>query len=486
MWNIDDGAQYLSPDNPEERDAVENGYGAGGFNAGLPQRETTWIAWIKLCFCSLGFVFGIYILWRFFKYRNVLEIRARSSYLVLTVGICLLLELTMHIHVECIRLFDVPITLLPTHLLYFFVTFTVDSCYFCRVIRLGVAFSPLLKKNIPWIMSQQLLITLSVCIGLASLAIPIYYYEITTGECHLLRFAIAEHRVVWKVQVALTAIQLAMLPIVWVVDDIFRISWELIVIIFVALVDAAATKIAENTEMPPRVQMFINSSNFGIISTSILFGLSLVDPIRRLTFNPLAKPATSIISARSRNGRLPPNDRRVTVTDLTVSTGGNVSWDDDRGMDSTPSSISADQSTGSQWSYDKMTTMPAVAEAFRVFAWRALCQESVMFLEEVTKYSSGNYTIGDPVKSQFSAFNTIVGRFIVDNSVDEINIRTIFQPAFLEIRSMLEVNLLHRFMETEGFRSVWIQSPTRLGHSRTQSTGARSSASTAVMCDTPI
>lgn len=39
------------------------------------------------------------------------------------------------------------------------------------------------------------------------------------------------------------------------------------------------------------------------------------------------------------------------------------------------------------------------------------------------RYSSGNYTIGDPVKSQFSAFNTIVGRFIVDNSVDEINIR---------------------------------------------------------------
>lgn len=38
-----------------------------------------------------------------------------------------------------------------------------------------------------------------------------------------------------------------------------------------------------------------------------------------------------------------------------------------------------------KWSYDKMAAVPAVAEAFRAFAWRALCQESVMFLEEVTK-----------------------------------------------------------------------------------------------------
>ena len=38
-----------------------------------------------------------------------------------------------------------------------------------------------------------------------------------------------------------------------------------------------------------------------------------------------------------------------------------------------------------KWSYEKMAQVPAVAEAFRAFAWRALCQESVMFLEEVTK-----------------------------------------------------------------------------------------------------
>lgn len=49
------------------------------------------------------------------------------------------------------------------------------------------------------------------------------------------------------------------------------------------------------------------------------------------------------------------------------------------GQDMTPSTLRA------RWSYDKMAAVPLVAEAFRAFAWRAMCQESVMFLEEVTK-----------------------------------------------------------------------------------------------------
>lgn len=47
--------------------------------------------------------------------------------------------------------------------------------------------------------------------------------------------------------------------------------------------------------------------------------------------------------------------------------------------DATPSTV------GTKWSYDAMATVPEVAEAFRGFAHRALCQESIMFLEEVAK-----------------------------------------------------------------------------------------------------
>lgn len=38
-----------------------------------------------------------------------------------------------------------------------------------------------------------------------------------------------------------------------------------------------------------------------------------------------------------------------------------------------------------KWSYDTMATVPEVEEAFRGFAHRALCQESIMFLKEVAK-----------------------------------------------------------------------------------------------------
>lgn len=37
--------------------------------------------------------------------------------------------------------------------------------------------------------------------------------------------------------------------------------------------------------------------------------------------------------------------------------------------------------------------------------------------------------------------------------------RLIFGDAFLEIRSMLEINLLHRFLHTDGFRRVQTETP---------------------------
>ncbi|CAB1112271.1 unnamed protein product [Ectocarpus sp. CCAP 1310/34] len=128
-----------------------------------------------------------------------------------------------------------------------------------------------------------------------------------------------------------------------------------------------------------------------------------------------------------------------------------------------------------------MAKVPEVAEAFRGFAHRALCQESIMFLEEVTKYESGDYSIAKPIASQFAAFNAIVKRFVVDGALDEINIggtdkerilkifqsgstaffemneagrRLVLNKAYIEIRDMLETNLLHRFLHTEAFRTL--------------------------------
>ena len=41
------------------------------------------------------------------------------------------------------------------------------------------------------------------------------------------------------------------------------------------------------------------------------------------------------------------------------------------------------------WNYDKIAANDGMAEAFRAFANRALCQESVWFLEEVSRWVEG-------------------------------------------------------------------------------------------------
>ena len=38
-----------------------------------------------------------------------------------------------------------------------------------------------------------------------------------------------------------------------------------------------------------------------------------------------------------------------------------------------------------KWNYETLATVPEMAVAFRAFSFRALCQESVLFLEEVSK-----------------------------------------------------------------------------------------------------
>eukprot|EP00752_Nemacystus_decipiens_P007141 g6394.t1 len=463
-------------------DHPDAGFGAGGFNSGLPHTEPEEQAWAHLIFSFVGCVTGTVVLWKMYQARNVLEIRARSAYLVMTLGACLLADLGIDVHVESVHLFGWPSNVLLTHLIYFFTIFTIESCYIWRVIRLGVSFNPRIKRKVPWVMSERLAVTSSVVVGLLSTAIPGYYYLSTDGGHHIVRFALIDLDVVWKSQVALISLQLCLLPVVWFVDDIFRISWELSVIIMLGIIDIVVIRLSETNVLTPGVKQVINSSNIGLLWTAALFGFSVVDPMRRLWMNPMARPI--VVSRKSYTKVL---TRRLS----SLKTGPRVT--SEQSLRSSFSSVEGDRMSDSEvdpragstlrteWSYDKMATVPAVAEAFRAFAWRALCQESVMFLEEVAKYESGDYSIASPLVSQFAAFNQIIKRFVADGAVDEINIgsldrdrlmfifkdgssaffgqseeerRLIFKTAFLEIRSMLETNLLHRFLHTEGFRTI--------------------------------
>eukprot|EP00903_Cladosiphon_okamuranus_P005905 g5839.t1 len=464
-------------------DHPDGGFGAGGFNSGLPHTEPEEQAWAHLIFSFSGCVGGTVVLWKMYQARDVLEIRARSVYLVMTLGICLLADLAIDVHVESKHLFGWPSNVLLTHLIYFFTIFTIESCYIWRVVRLGVSFSPRIKRAIPWIMSEQLAVASSIVVGLLSTFIPAYYYISTDGGHHIVRFALIDLDVVWKSQVALISVQLCLLPVVWFVDDIFRISWELSCIIMLGIIDIVVIRLSETSALTPGVKLFINSSNIGLLWTVALFGFSVVDPMRRLWMNPMARPITvsrkDFAGGLTRRFSAKKSGPRVT-SDLSLRS-LNGSQEDACYVSDSENEPDDGSTLRTKWSYDKMAAVPAVAEAFRAFAWRALCQESVMFLEEVSKYEKGDYSIAKPVVSQFAAFNHIIKRFVADGAVDEINIgsldkdrlmfifkdgssaffgqseeqrRLIFREAFLEIRSMLETNLLHRFLHTEGFRSI--------------------------------
>lgn len=453
--------------------------------------ESAGLAWTRLAYCSAFLLFGTAVLYKFFKNREVLEIRSRSAYLVTVLGLCLLVDFAIEVHVECQHLFNWPSNIFATHLAYFFTVFTIESCYISRVIRLGVSFSPRIRKAIPWIMSEKLLVIASITFGLLSMIIPAYYYTMTQGNDFLVRFVLIELEVVWKCQLALVGIQLCLIPVVWMVDDIFRISWELSIIIMLGVIDLVVIGLADSSVMSAGVRDYINSYNIAVLWTSLLFGLSVVDPVRRLAFHPVAQVV--IISRRDDDPYHDHIPRRRKTLDLSAlmepHARSNDTSEDGRDDPNGPMTVSTAvmaSTMRTKWSYDKMASVPAVAEAFRAFASRALCQESILFLEEVSKYESGDYAVAQPGMNEFVAFNLIIKRFVADGSPEEINIssrdkhklidifkagpviffslddeerRLIFGDAFLEIRSMLEINLLHRFLHTDGFRRVQTETP---------------------------
>ncbi|CAN0423690.1 unnamed protein product [Ectocarpus sp. 12 AP-2014] len=114
------------------------------------------------------------------------------------------------------------------------------------------------------------------------------------------------------------------------------------------------------------------------------------------------------------------------------------------------------------WNFERLARTPLLAVAFEDFSKRALCHESVLFLTEVSRYQHEDYATPtkDPTRSspsQFGTFCYITSTFIKAGSPEEVNIRLIFGRAYLEVKSMLEANLLRRFLNTDRFKSVRMQ-----------------------------
>eukprot|EP00903_Cladosiphon_okamuranus_P005900 g5834.t1 len=433
-------------------------------------------AWSKLVFGIVYMAFGFLCLVAFFRARDVFEIRARSVYLVTTLGLLLLLYQGINVDLHAIILFDTPRHFFTNNLLVFFVTFAMASCYISRVIRLAVGFSPQLRRSLPKLMSDKLLAGVSVGIGVASLSIPLYYKLTIPDE---IEYRDHQKNAIWICTLALQILQFCLLPIVWFIDDLFHISREIMVIIVLGLIQSVMKKLYIDGALSTNITSVINPPNMQLLATSVLFGLSVVDPVRRLKFSPMAKSSSVMARAAAKSS----------VAKARKSRGQSSSGRPRRG-----SRGSADSGGYSQhmWNYDKIAMNPPLAEAFKAFANRALCQESVWFLEEVSRFQNEDFTIASPLGGgKVEAFEAITKRFIADGAPDEVNLSYkdkrkilnmynkgfdsfesnddeligVFDRAYSEIRFMIESNILHKFTQTEEFRkaanSLPSESPAR-------------------------
>ncbi|CAM9176234.1 unnamed protein product [Hapterophycus canaliculatus] len=379
----------------------------------------------------------------------------------------LLLNLGLSVDLHCIVLFGTPHDYFTNNLLVFFLTFSKASCYVSRVIRLSVGFSPNLRRSLPRLMSENVLIFASLSIGVVSLSIPTYYkFTIPDSE-----YRTHQQGVVWLCTLVLQIIQFCLLPVVWYIDDLFHINRELMVIIVLGLIQSVFVKLFLEGELGEDIRSLINPPNMQILATSVLFGLSIIDPVRRLKFNPMAQSSAVVARAVARSSA----ERRLDGSQRSRAhdgQGGELG-----GMEENSRITRIPQT----WTYDKIAANQSMAAAFRAFANRALCQESIWFMEEVSRYQNDDFTITSPIGGgRVEAFEAITKRFIADGAPDEVSLsykdkrvvlsiyngerqdlednaeelRGVFDEAYAEVRMMIESNILHKFMETEEFRNV--------------------------------
>eukprot|EP00904_Undaria_pinnatifida_P008876 jgi/Undpi1/5118/HiC_scaffold_19.g08470.m1 len=140
------------------------------------------LAWFELTFGLLFLTVATLMTARFYYVRNVFEIHARSPFLVLLNGLSLM-GIMGAITAQIAATLDPTIPIEADDIIVgsYFVTFTFYSCFWARILRLGLAFCPRLKRKMPWLMSENLLVFLSLVIGVGSVSIPLYKRSTYSG-----------------------------------------------------------------------------------------------------------------------------------------------------------------------------------------------------------------------------------------------------------------------------------------------------------------
>eukprot|EP00904_Undaria_pinnatifida_P004013 jgi/Undpi1/13612/HiC_scaffold_9.g03266.m1 len=484
---------WIDTGGDDEGSAGDGGYGGGApsssgsewASGGPPSFQLTYshtdrvIAICRLSLVSTFIVLGIYALVKFYRSRWVLDIRTRSARLVIIEGGCVLLAMLVGINGSVDVIWGVGLRWFWSSLLLFFVSPTLFGSYICRALRLAVVFHPRAKRALPWLIPERNYIVVLLLMSLAMLSIPIYHeYKLPIWE-----IIPKQNDILITMSIVFAGLLAALYPFIRKVDDLFNISTELVVVT-IALVCLAATQkvVSEYEELSQHRWL---GGNLMLIFSAAVFGFSVVDPLRRLAFDPLAASKRNYAdrvllsrregtvrthsSGRSSGAEADSEDEGRTAR-IEEGRGGRAPCirhdsgeaDDDDGGDcggdgmpwtgAVTSLAGAGGGGGGggggaaggggggggrrwrggggaareePWDFERLARTPLLAAAFEDYCRKALCHESVLFLSEVSRYQNNDFstpTDAAVAPGQFNAFCHITDTFIKAGAREEVNI----------------------------------------------------------------
>ncbi|CBJ31485.1 hypothetical protein Esi_0260_0003 [Ectocarpus siliculosus] len=498
------GSSFDGTGGPGTSTSWEQHYGDGDIDLDLSSLAPSYTRTDKaLALFRLGvgccfIVLGTCALARFYRSKRILDIRTRSAYLVMVGGVAGILTMLVTVNDATTVIWDTGFDWFWTSLLLFFISPALFGSYICRALRLAVVFHPRVKRALPWLIPERNYMVVLLVSSVGMLAIPIYH-EHTLGVWD----AISKQTTILKIEARVLAVALACIyPFIRNVDDLFSISTELIIvtatiglITIVQEIDGLWGGCYERRWL---------ANNLSVLFMIVLFGVSIVAPLRRLASDPFAATRRNYA-----NRVLPDHTEPHSIggNRLDAVRTGQTERGDDRGRDGGRRSRSHKQDID-LWDFERIVRTPLLAVAFEDYSKRALCHESFPLSERgfsthakrdagssacpgsVWRYQNGDYATttrassGSSFPTQFGTFCYITDTFIKAGSPEEVNIsdkerklilalyhkgeelfedvndeerRMIFRRAYLAVKRMLEANLLLRFLNTDRFKSVEMQ-----------------------------
>ncbi|CAN0329948.1 unnamed protein product, partial [Ectocarpus sp. 8 AP-2014] len=206
----------------------------------------------------------------------------RSAHLVMVEGVCVLLTMVVAINGSINVVWDSGLDWFWMSLLLFFISPALKGSYICRALRLAVVFHPRAKRALPWLIPERNYMVVLLVASVGMMAIPIYQeYTLEVWEI------IPKQTTILTTEALVFAVTLACIyPFIRNVDDLFNISKELF-LVTVAIVCLAVVQKATAEWGGVYEQRWIGN-NISLFIAAVLFGISIVDPLRRLALDPLA------------------------------------------------------------------------------------------------------------------------------------------------------------------------------------------------------